>query len=56
MNKGDAGYTIYSASNDIYTEGISSPSFPGFGKDQSAAKALLECSTDTITGGKHKYY
>jgi len=26
MNQGDAGYTIYLASNDIYTEGISSPS------------------------------
>lgn len=56
MNKGDSGYTIYSVSNDIYTEGISSPSPQFLAKIKVRPRSLLECSTSKITGGKHKYY
>lgn len=56
MNKGDAGYTIYSVSNDIYTEGISSPSPQFLAKIKVQPMPPLECSTDMINGGKHKYY
>ena len=42
INKGDAVYAIYSASNDIYTEGIFSLSPPVFGKDQNTARAPVQ--------------
>lgn len=54
MNKRDAGYTIYSVSNDIYTEGISSHSPQFLAKIEVQPRSLLESSTGTMTGGKYK--
>lgn len=49
MNKGDAVYTIYSIFNDIYTEGISSPSPQFLAKIKIQPRSLLESSTGTTT-------
>lgn len=56
MNKGDAVYTIYSVSNDIYTEGISSTSSQFLAKIKIQPRSLLESSTGITTGEKYKYY
>lgn len=54
MNKGDAVYTIYSVSNDIFTEGISSPQFLAMINIQP--RPLLQSSTGVTNRGKYKVY